>query len=113
MQKVVIDTNVLVSALITEGYPAQIINALVLGKKISLFLSKEIWEEYVEVLNRKRFSKYPSFKANAEIVLSKIEDLALNFQPDLEIDIIKDESDNRFLELAVSSNAEYLITEHP
>jgi len=110
MQRIVIDTNILVSSLITEGYPSQVINELVLAHKVSLCLSKAVWEEYVEVLKREKFSKYPSFKTNAEIVLGKIDDLALYFQPNLEIDAVKDKPDNRFLELAVFSNAEFLIT---
>ena len=58
MQKIVIDTNVLVSALIVKGFPSRIVNELILGEKVSLCLSKEVWKEYVEVLNRERFSKY-------------------------------------------------------
>ncbi len=34
MQKIVIDTNVIVSALIGSGYPTQIIFDLALGKKV-------------------------------------------------------------------------------
>jgi len=110
MQKIVIDTNVLVSALIAKGFPSRIIDELILGEKVSLCLSKEVWAEYVEVLNRERFSKYPSFKTNAEIVLSELDDLAMQFQPNLRINEIKDETDNKFLELAVFANAEFLIT---
>lgn len=110
MQKIVIDTNVLVSALIAKGFPSRIINELILGEKVSLCLSEEVRKEYVEVLNRKRFSKYPSFKTNAEIVLSKLDDLAMKFKPNLRINKIKDEADNKFLELAVFANAEFLIT---
>ena len=110
MQKIVIDTNVLVSALITKGFPSRIIDELILGEKVSLCLSKEVWEEYVEVLNRERFSKYPSFNTNAGIVLSELENLALLFHPNLKINKIKDETDNKFLELAVFANAEFLIT---
>jgi len=110
MQKIVIDTNVLVSALIAKSFPSRIINELILGEKVSLCLSKDVWEEYVEVLNRERFLKYPSFKTNAEIVLSELENLAIQFQPDLKINKIKDEADNKFLELAVFANAEFIIT---
>jgi predicted nucleic acid-binding protein len=38
MQKTVIDTNVIVSALIGSGYPAQIIFDLVFGKKLLFVL---------------------------------------------------------------------------
>ena len=110
MQKIVIDTNVLVSALIVKGFPSRIVNELILGEKVSLCLSKEVWEEYVEVLNREKFSKYPSFKTNAEIVLSELDNLAMQFQPNLRINKINDEADNRFLELAVFADAEFLIT---
>ena len=106
MQKIVIDTNVIVSALIQQkGYPSLIVNDLALSKKVILCLSKAVWEEYVDVLNRDKFSKILSFKSNADIVLSKIEELASNFEPNLKIRAIKDVSDNKFLELAVAGKA--------
>jgi len=109
--KIVLDTNVLVSALITaKGYPAKIINELVFGNKVRLCISQEVWKEYVEVLNRNRFSKFQNFKENANIVLAKIEELSLKYIPDLNYNVIKDESDNKFLELAVFSESEYLVT---
>jgi len=110
MQKVVIDTNVVVSALLVKGYSSRIIYDLVLEKKIILCLSAEVWEEYVDVLHRDKFAKYPSFVNNAEIVLSKAEELSLNYEPAVAIDVLKDKEDNKFLELAVTSKAEYLIT---
>lgn len=110
MQKVVIDTNVIVSALITTGYPNQIISELVLSGKINIQLSNDTFAEYVEVLGRPKFSKYPSFVFNAELVLSRIEEIAEMIKPTSRIDLIADEADNRFVELAVSSNADFLIT---
>ena len=110
MQRIVIDTNVIVSALIQKGYPYLIVDKLVLSKKVKLCLSKAVWEEYVEVLNREKFSKILSFKSKAEIVLSKIEELASFFEPNLKIRAIKDVSDNKFLELAISGKVEFVIT---
>ncbi|OQX00871.1 MAG: putative toxin-antitoxin system toxin component, PIN family [Desulfobacteraceae bacterium IS3] len=110
MQKIVIDTNVIVSSLITKGYPFRILFDLVLEKKVLLCLSEAVWKEYMEVLNRKKFSKYHEFKINAEIVLSKIEELAVTYYPDVKLSVIKDEPDNRFLELAVFAKADFLIT---
>ncbi|MCL2663369.1 MAG: putative toxin-antitoxin system toxin component, PIN family [Oscillospiraceae bacterium] len=55
MLNVVIDTNVLVSGLITaHGFPAKIVNALK-EKQFTLFVSSEILIEYRDVLYRKRF----------------------------------------------------------
>jgi putative PIN family toxin of toxin-antitoxin system len=109
-QKIVIDTNILVSALIQKGFSFKIIYDLVLEKKVDLCLSDEVWREYIEVLNRERFSKYRDFKANADIVLARLEELALKFKPALKIDRIKDEADNKFLELAVCAEVNFLIT---
>jgi len=49
MQKIVIDTNVFVSALIQRGYPFYIINELFFENKIKLCISDELLEEYFEV----------------------------------------------------------------
>ena len=84
--------------------------SFVFGKKIMVCLSAIVFAEYVEVCNRERFSKYPEFLVKAEIVLNKIEELSEKFFPESVIAIIKDEKDNRFLELAVSAGAEFLIT---
>ena len=40
-------------------------------------VSGEVWKEYVDVLKRDRFSKFPCFKENSKIILAKIEELAL------------------------------------
>ena len=68
MPKIVLDTNVLVAALISNGCPARILNELVLENRVSLCLSEVVWEEYVDVLNRDKFSRYPEFTTQAQIV---------------------------------------------
>ncbi len=53
----VIDTNVLVSALLSDEQDAatvQVMDHLFLGDFVPIF-SKEIWDEYNEVLRRKKF----------------------------------------------------------
>ena len=69
MQKVIIDTNVLVSALIQRNYPNFIIFNYVLENRVELCLSTDLFEEYFEVLNRPKFRKYPDFISNAEFIL--------------------------------------------
>jgi len=46
----------------------------------------------------------------AEIILSKIEELSLIYEPEITIDVIHDKDDNKFLELAITANAQFLIT---
>ena len=99
-----------VSALIGHSYPRQIIFNLVLEKKVQVCISPQIFSEYIEVLSRPKFLSYPEFIIKAEIVLNKIDELSLKVNPLLTLDVIKDENDNRFLELAITAKADFLIT---
>jgi len=110
MQKVIIDTNILVSALIQRSYPNLIIYYCVLENQVDVCISDELFEEYLEVLNRPKFTRYPDFLNKAEFVLTQIESKALKFFPKEKFEIINDKNDNRLLELASESNADYLIT---
>lgn len=110
MQKVILDTNVIVSALISQGFPSKILIELVFEQKVELQLSSQIFSEYIEVLMRPKFSKIPDFQMNAEIVIGRIEELSIKTQPSEKLSIIKDDMDNRFLELAMATRTNYLIT---
>lgn len=100
MQKIVVDTNVLVSALIQRGYPYLIINELFTERKIEFCLSDEILKEYYNVLNSKKFSRYSDFLLKAETLLADIEMKAIKFTPKIKVKIINNLDDNKFLELA-------------
>ena len=67
-------------------------------------------EEYYSVLNRDKFLKYPDFVLKAEQLLADIEKKSLKFQPKIRLQIISDKDDNKFLELADVSHANFLIT---
>src|SRR5690606_36703207 len=100
MKKVIIDTNVLVSALISDSYPATIISEYVFGKRVEVCISEIIYKEYEAVLNRDKFKRFPNFVKNVEIVLTEIYSQSILFEPSQKIDLIADDPDNRFLELA-------------
>jgi uncharacterized protein len=72
MQKLILDTNVIVSALISSSIPTKILYELVLTQKVEICLSEEVLAEYVEVLNRDKFSKFANFKTKAEVVLNRL-----------------------------------------
>ena len=110
MQKVIIDTNVLVSAFIQQSYPNFIVYYCVLENLVEVCTSNELFEEYLDVLNRPKFSKYPDFLNKAEFVLAQIESKATIFFPKEKFEIIADKNDNRLLELASESNADFIIT---
>ncbi|WP_257669110.1 putative toxin-antitoxin system toxin component, PIN family [Parapedobacter tibetensis] len=110
MQKIVIDTNVIVSALIQRGYPFLIVDAIFDNINIQVCISEELFQEYYDVLNRKKFAKFPDFLMRAQTLLADIELRAVKFTPTAEVMIIKDDDDNMLLELAEVSDAAYLIT---
>jgi uncharacterized protein len=104
---VVIDTNVIISGLLNPaGVPAKIIN-LILNEELTLLYDNRILSEYKNVLNRKKF-KFEREIIDALLDYIKNEGLFIVANP-----ISKhftDESDKMFLEVALSGNAEYLIT---
>jgi hypothetical protein len=110
MQKVVIDTNVIVSALIQRSYPYLIINQYIIEDKFQLCISDELMAEYYEVLARPKFAKFQDFYFRAESLMVDIETRAKKFIPSKKINIIKDTDDNKILELADECFADYIIT---
>ena len=110
MQKLILDTNIIVSALISNSFPTQILYELVLTKAVDTCLSDEIFAEYIEVLARDKFVKFLNFKSKADVVLNKLRETAIYYTSNRRIEILSDLSDNKFLEVAAASSADYLIT---
>jgi len=110
VQKIIIDTNVLVSALISDGNPFKIIHNLVLGDRVKTYVSDEILQEYNQVLSRDKFSGIPDFKKNVSIIIRVLSDLSIHQNPDRKIELLQDEDDNKFLELAVHCEVDFIIT---
>jgi uncharacterized protein len=110
MQKIVIDTNVIVSSLIQRGYSNLIINELFIEAKFQLCISDELMAEYYEVLARPKFLKFQDFFIRAELLLADIESKAIKFIPDIKLQLISDADDNMILELADKCMADFIIT---
>ena len=107
MIRVVLDTNVVVSAaLIDEGLPAAIFD-LAMNKLIALIVSPAILAEYETVLH------YPRLKLDRARVAGFLNDIRANGElvvPKRKLAISRDESDNRFYECAEAGKADFLIT---
>ena len=108
--RLILDTNVLVSANIQRSYPYFIVDRLFADLNIELCISDELFTEYVEVLNREKFARFPDFHTKAQTLLSDIENYGVRFTPTAKVDLIRDEPDNRLLELAEACSADYLVT---
>lgn len=107
MLTIVLDTNVFISALLSDGNPRQVFESVIEGKT-KLAVSDEILVEITEVLNRKKFGFPKDF---IHTVIREIESIADSFEPSVSISIItKDPDDNKFIECAVEANADFIVS---
>ena len=106
MIRVVVDTNVVVSALLVGGLPQAIFNLAVSGN-VQWFASEPILAEYAEVLQRPRFAINSTKLAD---VMMRIRGSVSLVVPIIGIDATTDPDDNIFLECAQASDADYLVT---
>jgi putative PIN family toxin of toxin-antitoxin system len=83
---------------------------LIFTGKTSLFVSTSILEEYQGVLSRKKFQQKKGFQDATKNLLESISDIGILIEPKVSLHILPDESDNKFLELALASQADVLIT---
>ncbi len=110
MQRIIIDTNVFISALIQRNFPHHILNEIFKNTELKLCISDELFFEYCEVLSRKKFAKFPDFVANGQFILTEIERISTRYIPKTRIELISDKDDNKLLELARESKADFLVT---
>jgi putative PIN family toxin of toxin-antitoxin system len=105
--RVVLDTNVVVSAhLNAEGYERHVLD-LVLAGKLQIAVSAAILEEYEGVLRRPKFGIAPRQVGRSLRLLRKA---ARTVSPRHRLEVTRDPDDNGFLECAEASKANYLVT---
>ncbi|RCK76801.1 MAG: hypothetical protein ANABAC_3226 [Anaerolineae bacterium] len=106
MKRVVLDTNVLVSAYL--GGKLEGILQLFRQGRYRLLLSEEIFVEYLAVLKRPKFQlEQRDINSLIALLLSKGEFISTPIR--LEI-ITADPSDNKFLEAAVAGKADVVVS---
>ena len=102
MLNAVIDTNVLVSGLLSaHGSPAQIINALK-ERQFNLFYNSEILQEYSDVLYRERLG---SSAIDVEDLLDEVLRAGSSVIPGVSDTPLLDEDDRVFYDTALASEA--------
>ena len=106
MQKVVFDTNVFISALITRGGNAEKAYLLAVESRIELYTSIPILTEMAGKLRTKFLWE------DNEIIaaLKHISTVANVTTPGFKLNILKDGPDNRILECAKQSGAYLIVT---
>ena len=95
--RVVIDTNVLVSALLNDtGTPAKILR-LVTDREIIIVINDEIIHEYDDVLSREKLDIDPDDKIK---ILAFFREVAMHYEPERSTIEIPDEDDRVFFDTA-------------
>lgn len=107
--KVVIDTNVFISSLLTpKGNPRRIID-LWRFEKITLCISKDILAEYFAVLFRLSMSEEPETVELLQLFEKRYNQVFTAAVPVISA-IEEDPADNKFIECAVAAGAEYIVS---
>jgi len=110
MHVIIVDTNIIISSIIGKSYPLLIVRSLILQKKVICTLSEEILKEYKNTISSKKFSKIPNFTTESEELVEEIRSASHIINPNIKVKILKDSDGDKFLELAFSVDADFLIT---
>lgn len=109
--RVVIDTNHIMSAILSSrGASAKLIDWMTREEDyFKLLISQPIWNEYCTVAN---WLIPHTKKLEKERILNILRLQSEWIEPTHQLNVCKDPSDNRFLEGAVASNADFLVTKN-
>lgn len=105
--KVVVDTNVFVSAALLKGTSSALMEYWKDSKFVLLF-SADIFDEYFEVIARPKFGQEE--KAIRELV-ELLTEKGIVVEPKITLNVVRhDPDDNKFLECAVVGDADFIIS---
>lgn len=105
--KVVIDTNVLISAALKDRGPERVLSFVVEHPEISWVVSAEILEEYRQVLARPKFGLPDVLLQRWLNLLDTVTTLV---DVPAGLDFPRDRKDAKFLTCALSTGADFLVT---
>jgi len=104
-RKVVLDTSVLVSGLL-GGSSVPVLESW-RREEFILVVSPEIYREYESVLKRPKFGLPPSL---VDELLSFVRQRSHWVEPEVELEIVRDPSDDKFVEAALSGGANTIVS---
>ncbi|MBI2196072.1 putative toxin-antitoxin system toxin component, PIN family [Candidatus Daviesbacteria bacterium] len=103
--RVVLDTNILTSALVYGGIPQKVLR-LALEKKIQVVISPVLQAELVDVITK----KFPLSLADMLLLEQEIQKTFVIVKPRMALDAARDKDDNRVLEAAIEGDCDYIVT---
>ena len=105
--RVVVDTNVLVSAILRGRTPREVIQFIIDTPDYDWMVSTEILKEYKEVLSR------PKFKLTQEVIEEwwfVLDTVTRLVEVNDVVDFPRDRKDAKFLACALATDADFLLT---
>jgi uncharacterized protein len=107
MVRVVLDTNILISACWKAESLEARVTAMVERGELTAFVSAAVLAEYREVIYR---AKFRSRRECLVALLNRLEERAVRVAPDAVVSAATEEDDNRLLECAGAARAHFLVT---
>lgn len=104
-RRAVLDTNIIVSAIAYGGKPGQILSLVYKGQVLGI-VSPAILNELERILVNK--IGYPSLRAR--LYVQKVRNSFTLVYPAEDVNVLRDEPDNRILETAQAGDAKTIIT---
>jgi putative PIN family toxin of toxin-antitoxin system len=105
--RLVIDTNIVVSAALKPDGLQRTVLLLAIAKPARLYVTKDVLAEYREVLARREFKIRKGLRQQ---LLQFIKNHTQLVTPARPLQVAKDPDDNKFLECADAARADYLVT---
>ncbi|MGB7729672.1 MAG: putative toxin-antitoxin system toxin component, PIN family [Candidatus Acidiferrum sp.] len=105
--RLVIDTNVLVSAALKPAGLQRTVLLVAITKPARLYVSRDILEEYREVLSRKELGIRKGLRQQ---LMELIKSHSYTVATASRLEVTRDPDDNIFLECADAAKADYLVT---
>ena len=105
--RLVIDTNVLISAALKPESLQRTVFLLAITKPAHLYVSTPILEEYAEVLGRPELGIRKGIRQQ---LMQLVKNNCHTVSPSRQLNITSDPDDNIFIECADAARADYLVT---
>ncbi len=106
--RVVIDTNILVSAIFWTGRPKLLLNLVRMGQ-VTFLTSEALLAELTEVLTSER-KPFQLGQREADKIIGHLKERAEIVYTESRVSVCKDDPDNRVLECAADGSADYILT---
>ena len=106
-KKVIFDTNLWISFLITHDY--SFFDKYIEKGKVKLVFSEELIQEFLTIATRPKFQKFFT-DDDIQNIIQTFDFYGILIKVTSDVKICRDFKDNFLLNLAIDSNADYLVT---